>query len=36
MKKALVLGAAGFVGSYLIKHLHDDCGYEVYATKLPQ
>ncbi len=35
MKKALVLGAAGFVGSYLIKHLHD-CGYEVYATKLPQ
>ena len=36
MKKALVIGAAGFVGSYLIKHLHDDCGYEVYATKLPQ
>lgn len=35
MKKALVLGAAGFVGSYLIQHLHDDCGYEVYATKLP-
>ena len=36
MKKALVLGAAGFVGSYLIKHLHNDCGYEVFATKLPQ
>lgn len=36
MKKALVIGAAGFVGSYLIKHLHDECGYEVAATKLPQ
>lgn len=36
MKKAMVLGAAGFVGSYLIKHLHDDLGMEVYATKLPQ
>lgn len=35
MKKALVIGAAGFVGSYLIKHLNNDCGYEVVATKLP-
>lgn len=35
MKKAMVIGAAGFVGSYLIKHLNDDCGYEVIATKLP-
>lgn len=35
MKKAMVIGAAGFVGGYLIKHLNDDCGYEVVATKLP-
>jgi len=35
MEKALVIGAAGFVGSYLIKHLAQDCGYEVFATKLP-
>ena len=35
MKKAMVVGAGGFVGTYLIKHLHDDCGYEVVATKLP-
>ena len=35
MKKALVIGAAGFVGSYLIDCLHDEFGYEVYATKLP-
>lgn len=34
MKKALVIGAGGFVGRYLIEHLHNDCGYEVYATKL--
>lgn len=33
--KALVIGAAGFVGGHLINHLSDDCGYEVYATKLP-
>ncbi|MCQ2521702.1 MAG: GDP-mannose 4,6-dehydratase [Lachnospiraceae bacterium] len=36
MKKALVIGAAGFVGSYLIRHLHNDLGYQVSATKLPQ
>ena len=35
MKKAMIIGAGGFVGTYLIKHLHDDCGYEVVATKLP-
>ena len=33
MKKALVIGAGGFAGSYLIKHLHDECGYEVAATR---
>jgi len=35
MKKALIIGAGGFVGDYLINHLHDECGYEVIATKLP-
>ena len=32
-KRSLVIGAAGFVGSYLIKHLQE-LGREVYATKL--
>ena len=32
--KALVIGAAGFVGGHLINHLSCDCGYEVFATKL--
>lgn len=32
--KALIIGAAGFVGGHLINHLAADCGYEVYATKL--
>ncbi|MGN0326798.1 MAG: GDP-mannose 4,6-dehydratase [Lachnospiraceae bacterium] len=36
MKKALVIGAAGFVGSYLIHHLHEECHMEVAATKLPR
>lgn len=30
----LIIGAAGFVGSYLIKHCKDDCGWNVYATKM--
>ena len=34
--KALIIGAAGFVGQYLIRHLARDCGYTVCATKLPQ
>lgn len=34
MKKALVIGAAGFVGDYLIKELHNN-GIDTYATKLP-
>ncbi len=34
MKKALIIGAAGFVGNYLITHLALDKGMEVYATKL--
>ena len=35
MKKALIIGAAGFVGSYLTEHLRDECGMEVHVTKLP-
>lgn len=34
--KALIIGAAGFVGSYLIQYLKDDLHWEVIATKLPQ
>ena len=34
-KKALVIGAAGFVGRYLVSHLHDDKGMDVVVTKLP-
>ncbi len=33
MKKGLVIGAAGFVGNYLIKEMHAS-GMETYATKL--
>lgn len=33
MKKGLVIGAAGFVGNYLIRELYVN-GIEVYATKL--
>jgi len=35
MKKGLVIGAAGFVGNYLIEEMHEN-GMEIYATKLPQ
>lgn len=35
MSKGLVIGAAGFVGSYLIDEMHS-CGMEACATKLPQ
>lgn len=34
MKKALIIGAGGFVGSYLIECLHTEFNMEVYATKL--
>lgn len=33
--KALIIGAAGFVGKYLAEHLVKECGVEVVATKLP-
>lgn len=34
MSKGLIIGAAGFVGSYLIDEMHS-CGIEACATKLP-
>jgi len=34
MKKGLIIGAAGFVGGYLINEMYDN-GMEIYATKLP-
>ncbi len=36
MKKALIIGGAGFVGKYLADYLRDGCGYEVYSTKMKQ
>lgn len=35
MKKALIIGAAGFVGPYLAAQLSDESAMQVYATKLP-
>lgn len=34
--KALIIGAAGFVGRYLADHLQRDCGWSVSVTKLAQ
>lgn len=34
--KVLIIGAAGFVGGYLIHHLNTDLHYQVAATKLPE
>lgn len=34
MKKGLIIGAAGFVGTYLINEMQEQ-GIETYATKLP-
>ena len=34
MEKGLVIGAAGFVGNYLLNEMHDN-GLECHATKLP-
>ncbi len=36
MKKALIIGGAGFVGKYLADYLRDGCGYQVYSTKMKQ
>lgn len=30
-----MIGAGGFVGAYLLRHLAEDAGYEVYAVKCP-
>ncbi|MCI9198959.1 MAG: GDP-mannose 4,6-dehydratase [Lachnospiraceae bacterium] len=35
MKKALIIGAAGFVGGYLAEFLKENRGMEVHVTKLP-
>lgn len=35
MQKALIIGAAGFVGGYLTEYLQKECGMEVCVTKLP-
>lgn len=36
MKKALIIGGAGFVGQYLADYLHDACRYQVRSTKMKQ
>lgn len=33
--KALIIGGAGFVGAYLIRHLRDDLKWETVVTKMP-
>ncbi len=34
-KTALIIGGAGFVGAYLMRHLRDDLGWKVVVTKMP-
>ena len=34
--KALILGAAGFVGAYAIRQFAEGCGWETHAAKMPQ
>lgn len=36
MKKALIIGAAGFVGNYLIDHIQQNCLWSIVVTKMPQ
>ena len=36
MKRALIIGGAGFVGQYLAEYLQDECGYRVRSTKMEQ
>ncbi len=33
--KSLIIGAAGFVGPYLMQHLKRDLGHEIAVTKMP-
>lgn len=35
MKKVLILGAAGFVGNYLIDHIQKDYRWSIAVTKMP-
>ncbi len=35
MKKALIVGGAGFVGNYLIDHIQKNCIWSIVVTKLP-
>lgn len=35
MKKAMIIGAAGFVGNYLIEYLRKESNMDVHVTKLP-
>lgn len=35
MKTALIIGAAGFVGNYLIDHIQKSCIWSIVVTKLP-
>lgn len=34
--KSLIIGGAGFVGAYLVRHLKNGLGQEVAVTKMPQ
>lgn len=34
MKKALIIGGAGFVGNYLMDYLNKECGWSVAVTKM--
>lgn len=36
MNKVLIIGAAGFVGGYLIDHIQATCKWPISATKMPQ
>ena len=35
MKKILIVGAAGFVGGHLIRHIQSAYDWELHATKMP-
>lgn len=34
--KSLIIGGAGFVGAYLVRHLMNDLGQDVVVTKMPR
>lgn len=34
--KSLIIGGAGFVGAYLVRHLRNDLGQDVVVTKMPR